>query len=165
MKMRFLILIAAIIAVLIAVGSSGTPPQIDKETAAANAAADTDPVAFAIREIDKNKATATGHVDGYKLYITFSLDPVITLWTATYGFHRTVKRIVPKVFAQFPQINSVTISGKATFHDIRGNDSVDNAFIVSFMRESSSTIKWDNIDPDNILRLAGAYWSNPGIKG
>jgi hypothetical protein len=97
--------------------------------------------------------------------VVYNLDPwALTAWSSRVTFYQHVQSIVPAVFARFPQITSIDIFGTGKFKDVRGNESRGNAAHMLFTRANASTIRWNNINPDNLPRLADSAWLAPGLE-
>lgn len=97
------------------------------------------------------------------LLVDHMVDAVLSAGTAVSGFNVNVVRVVPVIFARFPQVNSIIFRESGPFHDIRGNESTEEMLRIAFMREDCDRIHWEKIDYDNIPKLGENYWMHPGL--
>jgi hypothetical protein len=67
------------------------------------------------------------------------------------------------VFSNFPKIKSVQLIGNLALRDKRGNDTVDRAVMVKFSKVNAATIKWENVDPANVVEIADKHWILPEL--
>jgi hypothetical protein len=95
--------------------------------------------------------------NGDKVYVSFPL-PGLTIGTDKNFMNVTVASTVPKVFAKFPQVNTIVIAGTGKF-----NESTGPALRMTFTRANASTIKWDKISYSDLPEIANNYWQHPGI--
>jgi hypothetical protein len=95
--------------------------------------------------------------NGDKVYVSFPL-PGLTIGTDKNFMNVTVASTVPKVFAKFPQVNTIVIAGTGKF-----NESTGPALRMTFTRANASTIKWDKISYPDLPEIANNYWQHPGI--
>jgi hypothetical protein len=116
---------------------------------------------------------AAALVDGGKSHVTFdkgvlvvdhTVDAILSAGTAVSGFNLNVVRMVPIIFAKFPQVNSIIFRESGPFHDVRGNESSEEMLRIAFMREDSDRVHWDKINYDNIPKLGENYWMHPGLR-
>ena len=80
------------------------------------------------------------------LLINRTVDAILTASTAVSGFNLIIARVVPAVFAKFPQVQSIVFRESGPFRDIKGNDSTDEMLRIAFTREESDHIHWDKIN-------------------
>lgn len=66
-------------------------------------------------------------------------------------FGAIARTVVPAALAKFPRLKSVQLTGLLTVRDKRGNDREVQAVMVKFYRASSASIKWDTIDPADVI--------------
>ncbi len=52
----------------------------------------------------------------------------------------------------------------ATFADLRGNTTTEAAYSAAFSRANADTIHWENINTDNVPRLAEEFYRHPAIE-
>jgi len=67
------------------------------------------------------------------------------------------------VLAQFPVIGMLTIVGNGSFVDIRGHSSYGPYARIEFLRSTSDGINWQNIDKNNLPKLADKYWVHSSL--
>jgi hypothetical protein len=97
--------------------------------------------------------------------IIYSLRPwSLTASVVRNTFYRQIQRIVPLAFARDASVNKVDIVGTGPLKDLRGNESEGYLFHVTFTRANASGIRWDNIDVDNIPRIADGAWEHPSLS-
>ena len=84
--------------------------------------------------------------------------------TTLSSFNVHVSKLVPAIFAKFPNYNEVLIVGRGKFTNIRGNSSEGDVASALFTRKNAETIKWDNISLSNIPKLADAYGVHPSLR-
>lgn len=125
----------------------------------------TDPVEYARLAVVEKTAHLTGEVNGGSLKIEYSLTPwALSQGIQRHAFERHVQWIVPHVFAKFPAINEITMSATARVVDLRGHGREAGAMMVKFTRANAATVDWDNVDPDNLLRIADTQWHDPAFN-
>jgi hypothetical protein len=116
---------------------------------------------------------ATALLNGGKSQVTFdhgvllinrTVDAILTASTAVSGFNLIIARVVPAVFAKFPQVQSIVFHESGPFRDIKGNDSTDEMLRIAFTREESDQIHWDKINYDDIPKLGEHYFMHPGLR-
>jgi hypothetical protein len=69
-------------------------------------------------------------------------------------FGTIVRTVVPAALGKYPKLKSVQLTGLVTVHDKRGNDREVQAVMVKFYRATSASIKWDAVDPANVIDLS-----------
>jgi hypothetical protein len=77
------------------------------------------------------------------------------------GFWRDNKKIAQGTFSKFPKIKSVQLVGSLALRDKRGNDTVDRAVMVKFSKVNAATVKWEDVDPANVVEIADKHWILP----
>jgi len=82
---------------------------------------------------------------------------------AVRAFGEIAKKLAPGAFNKFPQIKSVQLIGNLALRDKHGNDTVDRAVMVKFSRASAATVKWESIDPANVVEIADKHWVLPEL--
>lgn len=120
----------------------------------------TTPELLAMALIDKSEVTFGKGV----LVIDRTVDSVLTAGTAVSGFNLDTARLIPAVFAKFPQVDSIIFRESGPFRDIRGNESKEEMLRISFMRADASQIHWDRINYDDVPKLGEHYWMHPGLR-
>ena len=96
------------------------------------------------------------------LVVEFNLDPFAAkqrdLKTEVGAIARTV---VPAALAKYPKLKSVQLTGLITVHDKRGNDRQVSAVMVKFYRAKSASIKWDSINPADVIDMSDKKTVSP----
>jgi hypothetical protein len=87
-----------------------------------------------------------------------------SLETARHLFLKRTRDLVPLIFKQFPEADSVLIEAYADdFVDIRGNVSNGELFAVQIDRNNSDSTNWKNVKLDNIMKFADTYYQHPSV--
>jgi hypothetical protein len=96
------------------------------------------------------------------LVVEFNLDPFVTkrrdLKTEFGAIARTV---VPAALAKFPKLKSVQLTGLVTVRDKRGNEHEVQAVVVKFYRANSASIKWDTVNPADVIDISDKKTVSP----
>jgi hypothetical protein len=124
------------------------------------------PVAFAKSVVSErgSQTFATVSYPDKSLIVEFRLEPYSTgKATAVRAFGEITKKIAQGAFSKFPKIKSVQLIGNLALRDKRGNDTVDRAVMVKFSKVNAATIKWENIDPANVVEIADKHWILPEL--
>lgn len=88
------------------------------------------------------------------LVIEFSLDPFVAKQRdLKIEFGTIVRKVVPASLDKFPKLKSVQVTGLITTHDKRREREVQ-AVVVKFYRATSASIKWDTLDPADVIDLS-----------
>ncbi|MDI3561296.1 hypothetical protein [Bradyrhizobium sp. Arg816] len=156
MKKVLLILFAALVGVATLsgfIGDSERREKIDKATT---------PEQLAAALVDSGRLQVT--LDKGVLVINRTVDSVLTAGTAVSGFNINTARLVPAVFAKFPQVDSIVFRESGPFRDIRGNESTQEMLRISFMKADANQIHWDRINYDDLPKLGEHYWMHPGLR-
>jgi hypothetical protein len=156
LKKPLLLLIALFVALatyLVFDGNSDQQARIDR-------AATPEQLAIALLQGGKSQATSDHRV----LSIERTVDAILTASWAVSGFNLSIARVVPAVFAKFPQVQSIVFHESGPFRDIKGNESTDEMLRIAFMRSESDQIHWDKINYDDIPKLGEHYWMHPGLR-
>jgi hypothetical protein len=96
------------------------------------------------------------------LVVEFKLDPFVAKQrNAKNEFGAIVRTVVPAALDQFPKLKSVQLTGLITVRDKRGNDRESQAVMVKFYRATSAKIKWDTVEPAEIIDLADKKTVSP----
>jgi hypothetical protein len=66
------------------------------------------------------------------LSINRTVDAILTASSAVSGFNLNIARIVPAVFAKFPQVQSIVFHESGPFDDIKGNESTEEMLRIAF---------------------------------
>ncbi len=96
------------------------------------------------------------------LVIELKLDPFV----AKHGDLKTefgviARAVVPAALARFPKLRSVQLTGLVTVRDKRGNDREVQAVMVKFYRAKSASIKWDTINPADVIDVSDKKTISP----
>jgi len=129
-------------------------------------ASEPSPVAFAKSVVSErgSQTFATVSYPDRNLIVEFRLEPYSAgKATAVRAFGEIAKKIAPGVFSQFPKIRSVELIGNLALHDKRGNETVDRAVMAKFSKANAATIKWDDVDPANVVEIADKHWILPEL--
>ncbi|WP_375789398.1 hypothetical protein ACE10Z_19790 [Bradyrhizobium sp. Pha-3] len=154
MKKVLLVLIVGFVGLVALLGFGGENEQRAKIEKA------TTPEQLAMAMIDKSQVT----FDKGVLVINRTVNSVLTAGTAVSGFNVYTARLIPAVFAKFPQVESIVFRESGPFRDIRGNESTEEMLRISFMRTDANQIHWDRINYDDIPKLGEHYWMHPGLR-
>jgi hypothetical protein len=124
------------------------------------------PVAFAKSVVSErgSQTFATVSYPDKSLIVEFRLEPYsVGKATAVRAFGEITKKITQGAFSKFPKIKSVQLIGNLALRDKRGNDTVDRAVMVKFSKLNAATIKWENVDPANVVEIADKHWILPEL--
>lgn len=78
--------------------------------------------------------------------------------------------ILRNIFENIPEINTVVFWYETEFTDIKGNESTETAYRMTFSRENAKNINYENykvkctLDYNNMLMVADEYFIHPAIK-
>jgi hypothetical protein len=129
-------------------------------------AAEATPVAFAksvVSEHGSQTFAAVSYPDE-SLIVEFRIEPYVdSKATAVRAFGEITKKLAQGAFSQFPKIKSVQVIGNMSLRDKRGNDTVDRAIMAKFSRANATTIKLENVDAANVVRIADKHWILPEL--
>ena len=129
-------------------------------------ATEASPVAFAKSVVSErgSQTFATVSYPDKSLIVEFRLEPYSAgKATAVRAFGEITKKIAQGAFSNFPKIKSVQIIGNLSLRDKRGHDTVDRAVMVKFSKVKAATIKWESVDPANIVEIADKHWILPEL--
>jgi hypothetical protein len=124
------------------------------------------PVEFAKSVVSErgSQAFATVSYPDKNLIVEFRLEPYSSSKaTAVRAFGEITKKIAQVAFTKFPKIKSVQLIGNLALRDKHGNDVVDRAVMVKFSKVNAATIKWETVDPTNIVEIADKHWILPEL--
>jgi hypothetical protein len=130
-------------------------------------ASEPSPVEFAKSVISErgSQTFATVSYPDRNLIVEFRLEPYTSgKATAVQAFGEITKKIAQGAFANFPKIKSVQLIGNLSLRDKHGHDIVDRAVMAKFSRANAATIKWDSVDPANVVAIADKQWILPELK-
>jgi hypothetical protein len=98
------------------------------------------------------------------LIVEFRLEPYTSgKATTVRAFGEIAKKIAQGAFSNFPKIKSVQLIGNLALRDKHGNETVDRAVMAKFSRTNAATIKWESIDPANVVEIADKHWILPEL--
>jgi hypothetical protein len=129
-------------------------------------AAEPSPVAFAKSVVSEHgsQTFATVSYPDKTLIVEFRLEPYSPgKATAVRAFGEITKKIAQGAFSNFPKIKGVQLIGNLSLRDKRGHDTVDRAVMVKFSKVKAATIKWEDVDPANIVEIADKHWVLPEL--
>jgi hypothetical protein len=96
------------------------------------------------------------------LVVEFSLDSFIAKQRDLKSeFGTIVRKVVPASLDKYPKLKSVQVTGLITAHDKRGNDREAQAVMVKFYRATSAKIKWDTVEPVDVIDLSDKKTVSP----
>jgi hypothetical protein len=124
------------------------------------------PVAFAKSVVSErgSQTFATVSYPDKSLIVEFRLEPYSAgKATAVRAFGEITKKIAEGAFSKFPKIKNVQLIGNLALRDKHGNDTVDRAVMVKFSKVKAATIKWENIDPADVVEIADKHWILPEL--
>src|SRR5580692_10850899 len=129
-------------------------------------AAEPTPVAFAKSVVSErgSQTFATVSYPDRNLIVEFRLEPYTASGaTAVRAFGEITKKIAQGTFSKFPKIKSVELIGNLSLRDKHGYDTVDRAVMVKFSKVNAATIKWEDVDPANVVEIADKHWILPEL--
>ena len=129
-------------------------------------AAEPSPVVFAKSVVSErgSQTFATVSYPDKNLIVEFRLEPYSAgKATAVRAFGEITKKIAQGAFSKFPKIKSVQLIGNLALRDKHGNDTVDRAVMVKFSKVTAATIKWEDVDPANVVEIADKHWILPEL--
>jgi hypothetical protein len=124
------------------------------------------PVAFAKSVVSEHgsQTFATVSYPDRNLIVEFRLEPYSSgKATAVRAFGEITKKIAQGAFSKFPKIRSVQLIGNLSLRDKHGHDTVDRAVMVKVSKVKAATIKWETVDPANIVEIADKHWILPEL--
>ena len=129
-------------------------------------ASEPSPVEFAksvVSERGSQTFAAVSYPDK-NLIVEFRLEPYSAgKATAVRAFGEITKKIAQGAFSKFPKIKSVQLIGNLALRDKHGNDTVDRAVMAKFSKVNAATIKWEDVDPANVVEIADKHWILPEL--
>src|SRR3569832_22218 len=98
------------------------------------------------------------------LVVEFRLDSFVAKQRDVKGeFGAIARTVVPAALDKFPKLKSVQLTGLMTTRDKRGNEREVQAVMAKFYRATSVKIKWDAIEPADVIDLADKKTVSPAL--
>jgi hypothetical protein len=89
------------------------------------------------------------------LVVEFRLDPFVAKHSdLKREFGAIARTVVPAALDKFPKLKSVQLTGLITVRDKRGNERDVQAVMVKFYRVTSASIKWETVNPADVIDLS-----------
>jgi hypothetical protein len=89
------------------------------------------------------------------LVVELRLDPFVAKHSdLKREFGAIARTVVPAALDKFPKLKSVQLTGLVSVRDKRGNDREVQAVMVKFYRANSASIKWETVDPADVVDLS-----------
>ncbi len=99
------------------------------------------------------------------LVVEFTLDPFAAKQRYLKSeFGAIARTIVPAALARFPKLKSVQLTGLITVRDKQGHGHEALAVMAKFYRANSASIKWDTVDPADIIDLSDKKIISPMLS-
>lgn len=98
------------------------------------------------------------------LYITVEMSDNITTNLTRLGIEKAAAHIFENVFPLLENredIEMITFVSETTFVDVYGNESIDDASIISMTKETYNKINWENFLTENLKNIATSYYLHP----
>jgi hypothetical protein len=96
------------------------------------------------------------------LVVEFNLDPFVAKRRdLKIEFGAITRTVVPTALAKFPKLKSVQLTGLVTVRDKRGHDREVQAVMVKFYRANSALIKWDTVNPADLIDISDKKTVSP----
>jgi hypothetical protein len=96
------------------------------------------------------------------LVVEFRLDPFVAKHSDLKREFGTIARtVVPAALGKFPKLKSVQMTGLVTVRDKRGHEREVQAVMVKFFRATSASIKWDTINPADVIDVSDKKTVSP----
>src|SRR5579864_1206319 len=96
------------------------------------------------------------------LVVELRLDPFVAEHRdSRREFGAIVRSIVPAALDKFPRLRSVQVTGLVTVRDKRGNEREVQAVMVKYYRANSASIKWDTVNPSDVIDIADKKTVSP----
>ena len=89
------------------------------------------------------------------LVVELRLDPFVAKHSdLKREFGAIARTVVPAALDKFPKLKSVQLTGLITVRDKRGNERDVQAVMVKFYRVTSASIKWETVNPADVIDLS-----------
>jgi hypothetical protein len=89
------------------------------------------------------------------LVVEFKLDSFVAKHSdLKREFGAIVRTVVPAALDKYPKLKSVQLTGLVTVRDKRANEREVQAVMVKFYRPNSASIKWDTVNPADVIDLS-----------
>jgi len=96
------------------------------------------------------------------LVVELRLDPFVAKHSdLKTEFGAIARTVVPAALDKFPKLKSVQLTGLVTVRDKRGNEREVQAVMVKFYRANSVSIKWDTVNPAEVIDLSDKKTVSP----
>jgi hypothetical protein len=96
------------------------------------------------------------------LVVELRLDPFVAKHSdLKTEFGAIARTVVPAALDKFPKLKSVQLTGLVTVRDKRGNEREVQAVMVKFYRANSVSIKWDTVNPADVIDLSDKKTVSP----
>jgi hypothetical protein len=98
------------------------------------------------------------------LVVELRLDPLVAKHSdLKKEFGAIARTVVPAALDKFPKLKSVQLTGLVTVRDKRSNDHDVQAVMVKFYRANSASIKWDTVNPADVIDLSDKKAVSPTL--
>jgi hypothetical protein len=99
------------------------------------------------------------------LVVEIHLDPFVAKHSDLKSeFGAIARAVVPSALNKFPKLKSVQLTGLVTVRDKRGHDREVQAVMTKFYRASSASIKWDTINPADVIDVSDKKTVSPMLS-
>jgi hypothetical protein len=96
------------------------------------------------------------------LVVELRLDPLVARHSdLRTEFGAIARSVIPAALEKFPKLRSVQVTGLVTTHDKRGNEHEVQVVMVKFYRAKSASIKWDTVNPGDVIDLSDKKTVSP----
>lgn len=121
-------------------------------------AAAKDPAEIARLVLGAGKVVKATNEDGL-LFVEYQMAA-----PSSYQFNEDAVAVLPRVFNQAADVDTIALRGRASLFDIRGTETNDVVARLTMRRDTNSTLTWKNVVPSNLPKLADDYWVHPAIR-
>jgi hypothetical protein len=96
------------------------------------------------------------------LVVELRLDPFVAQQRDLKSeFGAIVRSLVPPALDKYPKLKSVQLTGLVTVRDKHGNEREVQVVMVKFYRTNSASIKWDTVNPADVIDIADKKTVSP----